>query len=51
LSALVWGIGGLGGHVVWRGEEFVVLPDGRLKPLPSLAQRTVVGKRVWQFWR
>jgi ceramide glucosyltransferase len=30
LSATVWAVGGLGRRIVWRGEEFVVGPDGRL---------------------
>jgi ceramide glucosyltransferase len=30
LSATVWAAGALGRRIVWRGEEFVVGPDGRL---------------------
>jgi ceramide glucosyltransferase len=30
LSGFVWVAGGLGRRIVWRGEEFIVQPDGRL---------------------
>jgi ceramide glucosyltransferase len=39
LTALVWCVGEMGRHVVWRGEEFVVRSDGRLELLPVLTRR------------
>lgn len=44
LSSLVWLVGGLGRRVAWRGEEFIVEHDGRLRPLPPAAGQ-VVGER------
>lgn len=41
LSALVWCAGLLGRIVVWRGERFILEPDGRLTQLP--ARRTKLG--------
>jgi ceramide glucosyltransferase len=32
LSALIWCVGAVGRRVRWRGEEFVLLRDGRLQP-------------------
>jgi ceramide glucosyltransferase len=32
LSSLVWCAGAVGKRIVWRGEEFILQPDGRLKP-------------------
>ncbi len=37
LSALVWCVGGVGRHIVWRGEAYVLLPGGRMQPLSSPA--------------
>ncbi len=38
LSALIWGIGMVGRRIVWRGEEFILQPDGRLQfPVPGLS--------------
>jgi ceramide glucosyltransferase len=31
LSALVWCAGVVGKRIIWRGEEFILQPDGRLK--------------------
>jgi len=35
LSALVWLAAGLGRHVVWRGVEYELEPDGRMHPVPA----------------
>lgn len=43
LTALIWCLGEVGRHIVWRGEEFVVRPDGRLE-LPSPGQRFTKGE-------
>jgi len=32
LTALIWMVGGIGRHVVWGGERFLVTTDGRLRP-------------------
>jgi len=37
LTALVWCAGGIGRHVSWRGEKFLLLPDGRMQSLSCLA--------------
>jgi len=34
LTALVWCAAGLGRRIVWRGEEFILQPDGRMEPVP-----------------
>jgi ceramide glucosyltransferase len=41
LSALTWIVGGLGRRVAWRGEEFVLQLDGRMKPAPSQEKQSV----------
>lgn len=33
LSALVWLAGGFGRRVIWRGEEFVLVDEGRMQPV------------------
>ncbi|HET7091389.1 MAG TPA: hypothetical protein VFL17_22380 [Anaerolineae bacterium] len=33
LSALVWLAGGFGRRVIWRGEEFVLVHEGRMHPV------------------
>ncbi len=38
-SGLVWAVGGIGRRVVWRGQEYFVLPDGRLQPVVPIAAR------------
>lgn len=37
LSALVWCVGGVGRHITWRGEEYVLLSGGRMQSLASPA--------------
>ena len=49
LSALVWCVGGLGRRVVWRGEEFVLQADGRMKPAALPARSSLEGRHVWRF--
>ncbi len=44
LTALVWCVGEMGRRIVWRGEEFVVRPDGRLELLPAPVQRSMKGR-------
>jgi ceramide glucosyltransferase len=39
LGALLWGAGGLGHHIVWRDEKFVLRAGGRMEPVPSAAPR------------
>jgi ceramide glucosyltransferase len=42
LSALVWAAGAVGRRVVWRGEEYILQPDGKLaSPRP-------VGQHLWE---
>jgi len=48
LSALVWCAGGLGRTIIWRGEEFELLPDGRMQPRPRVADPQVK-KHAWRF--
>jgi ceramide glucosyltransferase len=33
LSALVWLVGGLGRHIIWRGDRFILHSDGRMEPV------------------
>jgi ceramide glucosyltransferase len=45
LSALTWCAGGLGRRIAWRGEAFVLQPDGRMQPVAPVKE----GKRVPWF--
>jgi ceramide glucosyltransferase len=47
LSALTWCAGGLGRHIVWRGEEYVLQRGGRMKPLPPPAERSIWERLAW----
>jgi ceramide glucosyltransferase len=47
LSALTWCAGGLGRHVVWRDKEYVLQRDGRMKPLPPPAERSIWERLAW----
>jgi ceramide glucosyltransferase len=47
LSVLVWLVGGLGRRVIWRGEAFLVQPDGRMQPLPEMSLLARVRRRAW----
>lgn len=42
LSALVWCAGGMGQRVIWRGQEFIVQPDGRIQPLSYSVLRSTL---------
>lgn len=39
LTVLVWSAGAVGRRVVWRGEEFLLLPDGRMTPCAEMAAK------------
>jgi ceramide glucosyltransferase len=41
LSSLIWLAGGVGRHVVWRGEQYVLQADGRLASPRPVSQRLV----------
>lgn len=41
LSALTWLVGGLGKRIAWRGEEFVLQPDGRMQPISAQEKQPV----------
>lgn len=45
LSALTWCAGAVGRRVVWRGEEFELQPDGKMRPAASPAEK----ERFWRF--
>lgn len=47
LSALVWVAGGLGRHIMWRGEEFVLHSDGRMEPLSPSPERSFGKRHAW----
>lgn len=47
LSALTWCAGGLGRHVVWRGEEYVLQAGGRMRSLPPPAERSIWQRLAW----
>jgi len=44
LTALVWCFGAFGRRVVWRGEEYALLQDGRLTPAGSGAPGFLSGR-------
>jgi ceramide glucosyltransferase len=44
LSALVWCAGAVGHRVVWRGEEYILQPDGRLASPRPVSQRLLEGR-------
>jgi ceramide glucosyltransferase len=46
LSGFVWVVGGLGRRIVWRGEQFVVQPDGRLISVASPGNALPAGPAV-----
>jgi ceramide glucosyltransferase len=39
LSTMVWGAGAIGRRVVWRGEEYILEPDGKLTSPRPVSQR------------
>ncbi len=47
LSIVTWCVGGLGRHIVWRGERFVLQADGRMQPLPSGGRDWLAVLRAW----
>lgn len=49
LSAVVWCAGGLGRRITWRGEEFVLQPDGRMQPLLQGTEHLAAGKGAWRL--
>jgi len=49
LSALLWLVGGLGRHIVWRGERFVLRSDGRMQPVPRATRGPLAGLRAWRL--
>ena len=48
LSALVWLVGGLGRHIVWRGDRFILRSDGRMEPVPQTTPGWLTGLRAWR---
>jgi len=48
LSALVWLIGGLGRHIIWRGDMFILRSDGRMEPMPRASTGWLTGLRAWR---
>ncbi|MEX1246910.1 MAG: bacteriohopanetetrol glucosamine biosynthesis glycosyltransferase HpnI [Anaerolineales bacterium] len=49
LSALVWLIGSFGRRVTWRGEEFVLVDNGRMQPAPR--RKIEFGLGSWHITR
>jgi ceramide glucosyltransferase len=47
LSTLTWCAGGLGRHVVWRGEEYVLQAGGLMRSLPPPAERSIWQRLAW----
>ena len=47
LSAVTWCAGGLGRHIVWRGEEYILQRGGRMKPLPPPSERSIWERLAW----
>ncbi|NIV35061.1 MAG: hypothetical protein GWN58_38075, partial [Anaerolineae bacterium] len=48
LSALVWLVGGLGRHIVWRGDRFILRSDGRMEPISRPTPGWLSGLRAWR---
>jgi ceramide glucosyltransferase len=48
LSALVWLAGGLGRHIVWRGDRFVLHSDGRMEPISRPTPGWITSLRAWR---
>jgi ceramide glucosyltransferase len=48
LSALVWLVGGLGRHIVWRGDRFILRSDGRMEPSSRPTLGWLAGLRAWR---
>jgi ceramide glucosyltransferase len=48
LSALVWLFGGLGRHILWRGDRYVLRSDGRMEPVSRTAPSWLTGLRAWR---
>ena len=48
LSALVWLVGGMGRHIVWRGDRFILRSDGRMKPVSRATPGWLAGLRAWR---
>lgn len=46
LSALTWCAGSLGRRIVWRDEEFILQPDGKMRPA---AEPSSERERAWRF--
>jgi ceramide glucosyltransferase len=44
LSALIWAAGAVGRRVVWRGEEYILQPDGKLASPRPVSQRLLEGQ-------
>jgi ceramide glucosyltransferase len=42
LTALVWCTAAFGRRVVWRGEAYMILPDGKMVPQPPSESRVVM---------
>ena len=48
LSALVWLAGGLGRHIIWRGDRFLLRPDGRMEPASPATPGWLAELRAWR---
>jgi ceramide glucosyltransferase len=46
LSAAVWLAGGVGQHIIWRGEKYRLLPGGRMEPAPEVP-RWIGERHAW----
>ncbi|MGE5597913.1 MAG: bacteriohopanetetrol glucosamine biosynthesis glycosyltransferase HpnI [Bacteroidota bacterium] len=46
LEAAVWFAGGIGRRVIWRGEEFLLAGDGRMRPLSRVAECLEAGQNA-----
>lgn len=50
LSALLWLVGCVGRQVIWRGDRYVLQPDGRMEPVPRATRGWLEGLRAWKLW-
>lgn len=48
MSALVWCAGGVGRHIVWRGDRYLLQDDGRMTPLPASTGNWLTHLRAWR---
>jgi ceramide glucosyltransferase len=49
LSFLVWCAGSVGRRTIWRGEEYLLQPDGKMHPIQPATDQSTARRVVWGF--